>query len=197
MFSLLLASVDVWHTATQRYRPKDRFWCLRPLAEDELHGVSRAHMHRHTSPRVLQGPLIWIRSSRPPRCPSGRRRRKSSCAEHLSETAPAEHKQTNLQRRLTLQTLNSVINGFDLTCLCCDDGDWWARGSEEQRAICELQPVSSCREMARQPGFTPPPCGFKACPATASETFTPSPHTALIPALTKTPPHPSPDDITL
>ncbi len=116
MFSLLLASVDVWHTATQRYRPKDRFWCLRPLAEDELHGVSRAHMHRHTSPRVLQGPLIWIRSSRPPRCPSGRRRRKSSCAEHLSETAPAEHKQKKLQRRLMLQTLNSVINGFDLTC---------------------------------------------------------------------------------
>lgn len=115
MFSLLLASVDVWHTAMQRYRPKDRFWCLRPLAEDELHGVPRAHMHRHTSLRVLQGPLIWIRSSRPPRCPSGRRRRKSSCAEHLSETAPAEHMQTNLQTRLTLQTLNSVINSFDRT----------------------------------------------------------------------------------
>lgn len=82
---------------------------------------------------------------------------------------------------------------------CCGEGDWWTRGSEEQRAICELQPVSSCREMARQPGFTPPPCGFKACPATASETtaFTPSPHTALIPTLTKTPPHPGPDDITL
>lgn len=115
MFSLLLASVDVWHAATQRYRPKDRFWCLRPLAEDELRGVSRAHMHRHTSLHVLQGPLIWIRSSRPPRCPSGRRRRKNSCVEHLSETEPVEHMQTNLQTRLTPQTLNSVINGFDRT----------------------------------------------------------------------------------
>lgn len=115
MFSLLLASVDVWHTATQRYRPKDRFWCLRPLAEDVLHGVSRARMHRHTSLRVLQGPLIWIQSSRPPRCPSVRRRRKSSCAEHLSETAPAEHMQTNLQTRQTPKTLNSLINCFDRT----------------------------------------------------------------------------------
>lgn len=115
MFSLLLASVDVWHAATQRYRPKDRFWCLRPLAEDELRGVSRAHMHRHTSLHVLQGPLIWIRSSRPPRCPSGRRRRKNSCVEHLSETEPVEHMQTNLQTRQTPKTLNSLINCFDRT----------------------------------------------------------------------------------
>lgn len=107
MFSLLLASVGVWH-------PKDRFWCLRPLAEDEVHGVLRAHMHRHTSLRVLGGPLIWIRSSRPLRCPSGRRRRKSSCAEHLSETAPVKHMQTYLlQTHQTPQTYNSVMKCFD------------------------------------------------------------------------------------
>lgn len=144
MFSSLLAWVDVWHTATQRYRPKDRFWCLRPLAEDELHGVSRAHMHRHTSLRVLQGPLIWIRSSRPPRYPSGRRRRKSFCAEHLSETAPVEHMQTNLQTCQAPQTLNSVINGFDRTRRTRSLLWRWRLMSEGQRGTESHMRIAAC-----------------------------------------------------
>lgn len=145
----------------------------------------------HAQLCALPRPLIWSRSSRPPRCPSGRRRRKSSCEEHLSETAPVEHMQTN-----------HIWHHRHRTAWVTKCFDWrrrtrsllWRRRlmdegqREEQRAICQLQPVSSCREMARQAGYTPPPCGFKACPAMA---FTPTPHT-------KTTPHPTRcNDITL
>lgn len=153
------------------------------------HGALRVCVPAFQKTRLLVFVVIWLQNNPPPRCPSDHQRRRSSCVEHLSGTAPVflntqakrqEAIRINVTQllffnnHLVLQTLAYVIKLIGVFFVVVPFGRW-LRDSEEQRTMCELQRVSSCKEMARQPGFAPPPCGSKACAATREATTYPPP----------------------
>lgn len=114
--------------------------------------------------------IIWLQSSPPHRCPSDHQKRRSSCAGHLSGTAPVFTHTTNVTN-VHQYRCGMAANSFSELSIGGCSFLWclWLMGEGQQRAMCELQPVSSCKKMARQPGFSPPPppppCGCESLPS--------------------------------
>lgn len=112
--------------------------------------------------------IIWLQSSPRRRCPSGHQKRRSSCVGHLSGIVPVFTHTINVTNVHQYQC-GTAANSFSelRTGGCSFLWYLWLMGEGQRKTMCELQPVSSCKKMARQPGFSPPlpPCGCEGLPS--------------------------------